>query len=274
MTISARNKVRLLFILVSFVVVVFALFSYISARVRASYLLLPQNLVELERSHSFFFSYSSQSVATSALLFSLISFAFSIYIYFAFRKIQVSEIFFLEIFLFSINWEVARLLLPLFSFSPLIMPSLSSISRILYFFRFLSLFSLLGMALFSIKTITWQSSFIIFLLFFLSLMLSMIEPMDSTSLNYFFMAGKPLIKTYLTMFLFISIFLISTTFFSYLYDSIPERLCIIGAFISLILGYASLLFSYSYLILFLGVFLFVYGLFKLVKSIHSIYLWQ
>ena len=105
-------------------------------------------------------------------------------------------------------------------------------------------------------------------------MLSMIEPMDSTNLNYFFMAGKPLIKTYLTMFLFISIFLISTSFFSYLYDSIPERLRIIGAFLSLILGYASLLFSYSYLILFLGLFLFTYGLFTLVKNIHSIYLWQ
>ena len=274
MTISSRNKIRLLFILFSFIILIFAFFSYISAKIGASYFFLPENLAEMERSHSIFFSYSSQSVASSALIFSLLSFTFSIYVYFAFRKIQVSEIFFLEIFLFSINWEAIRLLLPLFNFSPLIMPSLSSISRILYFFRFLSLFSLLGMALFSVKTITWQSSFIIFLLFFLSLMLSMIEPMDSTKLNYFFMAGKPLIKTYLTMFLFISLFLISTAFFSYFYDSIPERLCIIGAFISLILGYASLLFSYSYLLLFLGTSLFTYGLFKLVKSIHSIYLWQ
>ena len=141
MTISARNNIRLLLIFLSFIILVFALFSYISAKIEASYLLLPQNLAEMERSHSIFFSYSSQSVASSALIFSLVSFAFSIYVYFAFRKIQVSEIFFLEIFLFSINWEAIRLLLPLFNFSPLIMPSLSSISRILYFFAFFYIFN-------------------------------------------------------------------------------------------------------------------------------------
>lgn len=276
MTVKARNNIRLLFLIVSFFVFAFAIVAYVFPLINASYssLHLPKNLISLLEEGSYLFSYSPLSVSTVVLFLCTLSFASQVYVYFAFRKIQSVEMFFFEVFLFSLSWEALRLFPPLFSFSSVIMVELSYLSRFLYFFRFLSIFALLGMSLFSIKTITNQTSFIVFLLFFVSFMLSMAEPFDSDKINYLFIAGDVLIKTYLILFVPIVVFLILTVILSYIYNSIPERYYIIWAYVALLAGYIILLVSYNYATFIFAIFIFVYGVFNIIKNIHSIYVWQ
>lgn len=276
MTIKARNNVRLVFLIISFFIFTFAIVAYVFSLISASYSpsYLPKNLISLLEDSSYFFSYSPVSVSTVVLFFCTLSFISQVYVYFAFRKIQSVEMTFFEVFLFSLSWEVLRLLPPLFSFSSVIVVELSYLSRLLYFFRFLSVFSLLGMSLFSVKTITNQTSFTIFLLIFVSFMLSMAEPFDSSSVNYLFTAGNVLTKTYLTLFIPIVIFLILTVILSYAYNGIPERYYIIWAYLALLTGYVILLVSCDYAIAILAIVVFVYGVFNMIKNIHSIYVWQ
>ena len=276
MTIKARNNVRLVFLIISFFIFTFAIVAYVFSLISASYSpsYLPKNLISLLEDSSYLFSYSPVSVSTVVLFFCTLSFISQVYVYFAFRKIQSVEMTFFEVFLFSLSWEVLRLLPPLFSFSSVIVVELSYLSRLLYFFRFLSVFSLLGMSLFSVKTITNQTSFTIFLLIFVSFMLSMAEPFDSSSVNYLFTAGNVLTKTYLTLFIPIVIFLILTVILSYAYNGIPERYYIIWAYLALLTGYVILLVSYDYAIAILAIVVFVYGVFNMIKNIHSIYVWQ
>ena len=273
MTIQTRNRMRLLFLCFSSLIVLFAVFSYLFAFIKEAYISLPENMLySTSRSH---LAYSPIAVSTVALAFSVASFAFALYVYFAFKKIQSDEIFFFEVFLFSISWEALRLLPPLFLFSSGILVELASISRILYFFRFLALFSLLSMSLFSIKPIARQKFFIMFLLVFLSLMLSMAEVFDSTQINPLFLSGSSVLsKTYIIIFIAFSIFILSTISLSYVYNSIAERLHIIGGAISLILGYFAMLIFYDYVFTFLGLFLFLYGIANIIRNIHAIYLWQ
>ena len=61
---------------------------------------------------------------------------------------------------------------------------------------------------------------------------------------------------------------------SYVYNSIPERLHIIGGMLCLLIGYFILLYTQNYFNLFVGGFLFITGVVDIVKNIHSIYLWQ
>ncbi len=105
-------------------------------------------------------------------------------------------------------------------------------------------------------------------------MLSMSYPLDSTEINHLFMAGNTYIKTYLILFFSSSFFLIISVILSYIYNSVPERLHIIGAMISLLIGYFVLLYSYDYWLMCFGAFFFLYGALYSLKSIHSIYLWQ
>jgi putative membrane protein len=274
MTITSRSRLRLLFLVFSIFIFSFAVFSFVFSQAISSYSRLPENLSILVKGTSTFFSYRPLSVATSVFLFSIISFIFIVYIHFAFRKIQSTEMFFFEMFLFSISFEVLRLLVPLYLFSPLILIELSAISRLLYFFRFLGVFSLLAMSLFSIKVITRQIFPITFLIFFLSLILSMSSPMDGLDINPLFMAGKLYLKRYLTLFFSCSIFLILSMIISYLYNSIRERLYIIGSMVCLLIGYFVLLYVQNYFSLLLGGSIFLAGVFNTVKNIHSIYLWQ
>lgn len=274
MTITARSRLRLLFLFFSFLIFSFAVFSYVFSQVISSYSKLPENLSNLAGSTSSFFSYNPLSVAMVVLLFSLVSFVFIVYVHFAFRKIQSTEMFFFEVFLFSISFESLRLLIPLYSFSSFILVELSAISRLLYFFRFLGIFSLLAMSLFSIKVVTRQIFPITFLIFFLSLILSMSSPMDGTYINPLFMAGKLYLRRHIILFFSCSLFLILSMIISYFYNGIRERLYMIVSMICLLIGYFVLLYAQSYFTLLLSGLLFVAGVFNTVKNIHSIYLWQ
>lgn len=274
MTITARSKLRLLFLLFSILLFSYSIFSYLFCQFISSYSQLPENLSSLMRGSSFLFSYTPRSVATAILLFSVVSCFFIVYVHFAFRKIQSTEMFFFEVFLFSIGFEALRLLVPIYSFSSLVIVELSSISRLLYFFRFLSIFSLLAMGLFSIKVVTRQTFSITFLIFFLSLILSMTSPLDGSYINPLFMAGKIYLKRHLVLFFSCSIFLILSLVISYFYNSIRERLYIILSVLCLLIGYFILLYTQNYFSLFVAGFLFVLGVFNTVKNIHSIYLWQ
>lgn len=274
MTITARSRLRLLFLLFSILISSFAIFSYVFSQVISSYSQLPENLSSITRGVSSFFSYNPLSVSTVALLFSVVSFVFIVYIHFGFRKIQSTEMFFFEVFLFSISFEALRLLVPLYLFSSTILVELSSISRLLYFFRFVGIFSLLVMSLFSIKVITRQTFSIAFLIFFISLILSMSSPMDSSYINPLFMAGRIYLRRHLVLFFSCSLFLILSMIISYFYNRIKERLYIIVGMICLLIGYFFLLYTQNYLSLLVSGTLFFYGVFNVVKNLHSIYLWQ
>lgn len=274
MTITARSRLRLLFLFFSTLIFSFAVFSFVFSQVISSYSQIPDYLSALMRESSFFFSYNPLSVATVVVLFSLVSFSSIVYIHFAFRKIQSTEMFFFEVFLFSLSFESLRLLVPLYSFSSIVLVELSSISRLLYLFRFLSLFSLLTMGLFSIKVITRKTFSITFLIFFLSLILSMSLPMDGSYINKLFMAGRMYLKRHLVLFFSCSIFLVLSMVISYFYNSIRERLYMIVSVICLLIGYFVLLYSQNYFSLIVGGVFFVYGVFNTIKNIHSIYLWQ
>ena len=274
MTITARSRLRLLFLFFSVLIFSFAVFSYVFSQVISSYSKLPENLSNLAAGTSSFFSYNPLSVAMVVLLFSLVSFVFIVYVHFAFRKIQSTEMFFFEVFLFSISFESLRLLIPLYSFSSFILVELSAISRLLYFFRFLGIFSLLAMSLFSIKVVTRQIFPITFLIFFLSLILSMSSPMDGTYINPLFMAGKLYLRRHIILFFSCSLFLILSMIISYFYNGIRERLYMIVSMICLLIGYFVLLYAQSYFTLLLSGLLFAAGVFNTVKNIHSIYLWQ
>ena len=274
MTITARSRLRLLFLLFSILISCMSVFSYVFSQLFSNYSQIPEYLSTLVNENMSFFSYSPLSVATVALLFSIISFLSITYIHFAFRKIQSTEMFFFEVFLFSINFESLRLLVPLYSFSSFILIELSAISRSLYFFRFLGIFSLLAMSLFSIKVVTRRVFPITFFIFFVSLILSMSSPMDGTHISKLFMAGGIYLRRYLVLFFSCSLFLILSMIVSYVYNSIPERLHIIGGMLCLLIGYFILLYTQNYFNLFVGGFLFITGVVDIVKNIHSIYLWQ
>lgn len=261
MTITVRSKLKLLSLLTSLLLFSFALFSYIVSFVSHSFVMPPERLLVLGLNLSFYshlsLQYSPVAVSTVVLLFSLTSFLSLLYTYFTFRKIQSTEIVFFELFLFSLGWEALRLLVPYFAFSSIIMADLSSISRLLYFFRFMAVFSLLAMALFSTINITRQKTFIVSTFIFVSLMLSMSCPFDATQINYLFLAGQPFMQGYVILLLSSSVFLILTLIFYYLYERLQERFYMIGASMSLVIGYVVLLFSGDYWTLVFGMFFFL-----------------
>lgn len=278
MTVTARSKVKVLSLLASLLLSSFAIFSFLISLLSYSYILSPESLLAFSMNFGLYsyvsLQYTPLAVSISVLVFSITSLISLIYTYFAFRKLQSTEIIFFELFLFSLSWEALRLLIPYFSFSSIIMAELSSISRLLYFFRFMSLFSLLSMALFSTINITRQKTFIVATFIFISLMLSMSIPFDSTQINYLFLAGSPFMQGYVVLLATSSVFLIFTLIFYYLYERIQERLYMIGSSISLILGYSVLIFSGDYWTLVLGTFFFVYGVINIIRNIRSIYLWK
>jgi len=278
MTITVRSKLKLLSLLVSLLLSSFAVFSFLMLLISRSYIIPSESLLLFGDPPSFYSSfnlqYSPLAVFSVAFIFSITSFFSLLYTYFAFRKLQSTEIVFFELFLLSLSWEALRLLVPYFAFSSIIMAELSSISRLLYFFRFMALFSLLGMALFSTINITRQKSFIVATFVFVSLMLSMSCPLDSTEINYLFLAGQPFMQGYVTLLATSAVFLILTLIFYYLYEKLQERLFMIGSSISLIVGYVILLFSGNYWTLVFGIFFFLYGVANIIRNIHSIYLWK
>lgn len=278
MTVTVRSKLKLLSLLLSLLLASFAVFSFLMSFFSHSYIASPERLLAFGLTPSFYshlnLEYSPLAVSTVVLTFSITAFGSLLYTYFAFRKIQSTEIIFFELFLFSLSWESLRLLLPYFAFSPIIVAELSSISRLLYFFRFMALFSLLGMALFSTINIARQRTFIVATFIFVSLMLSMSIPLDSTQINYLFLAGQPFMQGYVTLLATSSACLILTLVFYYLYERIQERLYMIGSGISLVVGYSVLLFSGDYWTLAFGLFFFLYGVANMIRNIRSIYLWK
>lgn len=79
---------------------------------------------------------------------------------------------------------------------------------------------------------------------------------------------------YVILLLSSSVFLILTLIFYYLYERLQERFYMIGASMSLVIGYVVLLFSGDYWTLVFGMFFFWYGVANIIRSIHSIYLWK
>ena len=278
MTIVARNKMKLLTLSVSLSLAIFALFSYVYSLLSHAYVVPLEWLlqfVEVPSVYSrFTLEYSPLAVSTVALFFAITSSVSLIYTYFAFRKIQSTEIVFFELFLFSLSWEALRLLVPYFGFSSIIMAELSSISRLLYFFKFMSIFSLLGMALFATVNVTRQKTFIVASFIFISLMLSMSSPLDCSQVNYLFLAGQPFIQGYVTLVLASSVCLVLTVVCYYLYERLQERFYMIGSSISVVIGYVVLLFSGDYWTLTFGMFFFLYGEANIIKNIRSTYLWK
>lgn len=274
MTIAGRNRLRLLSICISFFIFLFALMSCITIFLMGKLNFLPEYLKKEISSGFGFTGFNPAAVCFAVLLFSFLSFIFLCYIYFMFKKIHAAEICFFEIFVLSFSFESIRLLFPFYSFSGLILAELSGISRAVYFFRFAGLLSLFVSTLFSVKNVTRQISYIVFLIGFLSFSISISMPMSNTAVSTAFISHPLFISSYITVAAAIYIFSFLSIAMEYIFNGIKDFAVTGAGFLLMIAGYNMLLFCSGWFSVIAGLIFFAYGVFSFIRKIHNYYLWQ
>lgn len=274
MTIAGRNKLRILGILISLAVFIFAAVSCAIILFGDNLNFLPEYLKKADTESLRIIGYSPRAVCVSIFSFSFLSLFFLCYIYFIFKKIHAVEISFFRIFIFSFAFEAIRLVIPFYDFSGLILVELTGISRAVYFFRFIGLLSLFIGNMRPVKNVQGQSSYIIFIIIFLSFSLSMTLPMSNTYITEFFIAPPVFIRSYTIIAASIYILSLLITAVTYAPNGLKDNILITSVFLIMIIGYTMLLFCSNLIVLISGLLFFFSGTFMFIKKIHGYYLWQ
>ncbi|EFW37133.1 hypothetical protein HMPREF9554_02385 [Treponema phagedenis F0421] len=275
MTLAARNKTLITGIIFSFLfligigIVVFFIF--------ADNLLANKPLPEpfFQWVHRLpFYKPSNMSILISIVFFAFFVPSLLAYTYLLFEKTHAIEISFFALFIFTLSFEGLRLLFPFYPLRISRFISIAGIARIVIFFRFLEILSLLTSSLFANRIMTRETTAIGFLICCVAFSIAHALPVNTygnTSV-FFFSYGyewsTTIVFAILCLLSVISYYLIGKI------KDIKEYKLAALALLVLLSGYALLLTGVSWFAIIFGIVLFASSSIFFIKKIHEFYLWQ
>ena len=275
MTLKSRNRLFLLFFIISLICSLIYAGLYIYAFVKGGITppenpLRPLRIYGDKKLFTYSFIASLFGIAVFVLYVPVVTFVLLT----GFEKTQSIEIMYFSGFLLASFTEGFRILLPLFGLWKTYTTLFIFSSRIVFAGRILAPLSLLFAAIFS-ETEQRQNverNYIVLLV--VAILFGMLAPLDTMSIVStctVLWGYAPLFNT-IRLLMFI-LTLITTLVNAFTKDSMELKENAAG-FAFLMSGYSLLLACDNYLILFLGTGLFAFGTVLYLKSIHTLYLWR
>ena len=275
MTIAGRNRILIFGICIAALMVVGSISCCITIIVHnlfAELPAVPESTFRLLRLPLFAYNNYAAMVGIAAL--PLIALTLLVCIFFLFEKTHALEISFFSLFIFALSIESLQLLFPLQVRYPILTVFMTSIARIIFFFRFGACLSLLTSSLFAHKTFTRETGSIIFLLSFIAFALSHIIPIDTVQALSFFSFSR----SYRYLLYSFSGIVCALAVISFLlvgiYRSITEYRKAATRLLVMLIAYTLLLYTGSWFFTTLGIAALVTAGFFFLKAIHQFYLWQ
>lgn len=275
MTIAGRNRILIFGICIAALMVVGSISCCITIIVHnlfAELPAVPESTFRLLRLPLFAYNNYAAMVGIAAL--PLIALTLLVCIFFLFEKTHALEISFFSLFIFALSIESLQLLFPLQVRYPILAVFMTSIARIIFFFRFGACLSLLTSSLFAHKTFTRETGSIIFLLSFIAFALSHIIPIDTVQALSFFSFSR----SYRYLLYSFSGIVCALAVISFLlvgiYRSITEYRKAATRLLVMLIAYTLLLYTGSWFFTTLGIAALVTAGFFFLKAIHQFYLWQ
>ena len=275
MTIAGRNRILIFGICIAALMVVGSISCCITIIVHnlfAELPAVPESAFRLLRLPLFAYNNYAAMVGIAAL--PLIALTLLVCIFFLFEKTHALEISFFSLFIFALSIESLQLLFPLQVRYPILTVFMTSIARIIFFFRFGACLSLLTSSLFAHKTFTRETGSIIFLLSFIAFALSHIIPIDTVQALSFFSFSR----SYRYLLYSFSGIVCALAVISFLlvgiYRSITEYRKAATRLLVMLIAYTLLLYTGSWFFTTLGIAALVTAGFFFLKAIHQFYLWQ
>ena len=275
MTIAGRNRILIFGICIAALMVVGSISCCITIIVHnlfAELPAVPESTFRLLRLPLFAYNNYAAMVGIAAL--PLIALTLLVCIFFLFEKTHALEISFFSLFIFALSIESLQMLFPLQVRYPILTVFMTSIARIIFFFRFGACLSLLTSSLFAHKTFTRETGSIIFLLSFIAFALSHIIPIDTVQALSFFSFSR----SYCYLLYSFSGIVCALAVISFLlvgiYRSITEYRKAATRLLVMLIAYTLLLYTGSWFFTTLGIAALVTAGFFFLKAIHQFYLWQ
>ena len=254
MTIAGRNKARLAAILITALILILSLISFIWIMINGSL--------------------DNYAVLISILSFPILSLGFLIFVYFTFKKTHAIEISFFAMFTLCISFESIRLVFPLYNFSNIVLDSIANLSRLVYFFRLAGIMSIFMAGIFANKIITRKIFSVFFFLFFISFLICLSMPINNFHISRYFLSDIKAGHSYIYLFLITAVLACVNYFFVYITKNIKEYLFAALSLTGALIGYFVLLYTSSYTLLCTGLTFFILGNLSFIKYIHNYHIWQ
>jgi hypothetical protein len=276
MTLSARNNIFRLGIVLSFLCLLICLFA--SLKAMAVYAPMEQEIAR--RSGGLFQILAGKWFATNLLAVHwcvaglvLYSFLSIILIYFFFEKTQSPEILFVVFFAASFAPEALRLLLPLSRVYEIPSLYLLMASRVTLFGRYFGIFSLFTASIYAVGFKAQKQRNVVLIIAVITLIITLGVPIDTETWD----SGLNMIRGYVSMFRLIEVgaFLIITLSFfiaAWLYSSREFVFIGMGSVLA-IMGRHILLNADTWAALPIGLSLLTVGTWLICTKLHKIYLW-
>ncbi len=219
-------------------------------------------------------SYNNAAVIIGIAVFPLLSFLILMAIFFLFEKTHALELSFFCVFIFAVAFESLRLLFPLCNNNYILPFFVTSIVRLIFFFRFLGVLSLLVAGLFAHKVFTRETSWIIFLLCFISFALTHRIPVNASRTESFFLFSRHHRYLLYSFDGILCLLSVQSFFFAGLFRNIPEYTRAGIGLLVTITAYVVLLYTGSWISIIAGIIVFFIGSIAFIRTIHQFYLWQ
>jgi hypothetical protein len=276
MTLSNRNTVFRLGIILAFLCLLICIFT--SVKAMSVYAPMEQEVVR--RSEGLFQILTGKWFATNLLAVHwcvtglvLYSFLSLILIYFFFEKTQSPEILFVVFFAASFAPEALRLLLPLSRVYEIPSLYLLMASRVTLFGRYFGIFSLFTASIYTVGFKVQKQRNVILVIVVITLIITLGVPIDTETWD----SGLNMISGYVSMFQLIEVgaFLFTTlSFFIAAWSYSSREFAFIGTGSALaIMGRHILLNADTWAALPTGLLLLVVGTWLICTKLHKIYLW-
>jgi hypothetical protein len=203
----------------------------------------------------------------------LLSLAALVLIYFFFEKTQAPEILFVMLFVFSLSFEIMRIMTPLQKIRSIPSVYLLWTSRTLLFGRFFGIFSLFAASIYAAGLEVQRQANIILVAVFVSLVVSMGIPIDVLTWDSSF----SMINSHLSLFRMVEAVMLLTTMVSFFISAwsrgTPEYLFTgLGSFL-VFTGRNMLLTGDTWLSPLPGLLLTSAGIWLICTKLHKVYLW-
>lgn len=275
MTIAGRNRVLILGICITGIVLVGTIYGCVTVfaqKLLVSFPVSVQNPLWLLRQQ--LFVYNNYAKMIGIVSFPLIALFILITTFVLFEKTHALEISFFSWFVFSLSVEALQLLFPLQKLYPLLTVFFAPLARVILFFRFCACLSLLTSSLFAHKTFTRQTWTIIFLLSFMSFSLAHTIPVNTADTPSFLLFSQSYLYLLYSFNGIICLLAVLSFLFVGIYRSIPEYRHAALWLLTALAAYALLLHTGSWFFIAIGIAALTLGLFFFTRAIHRFYLWQ
>ncbi len=225
-------------------------------------------------SKQWFATYSPLATLLSILILPSLALAILVYILIFFEKTHTTEITFFAVCAFALALESARLLIPLYSNGADSIFILISVSRLVFFSRFLILLVLLAGAIFANGMLMQQIGPGLFILAFFSFSLANSVPINTSSITSNFLALSGYNQTIQIIYMLLGVMTVATYYILGTTRAIENYRQAAFGMLLLIGGYLLLMRVDTWITFVPSALLLLTGTRIYLKSIHNYYLWQ